>query len=452
MDASKAQPARPLQRILGVGFGLAIGVGGTVGVGILRLPGTVAMSLGDSRLIIAFWILGGLYAMLGAVSVAELAALFPQAGGFRVYARQAFGDGAGFTIGWCDWLCLISSLAYGAIAASTFLGSLWPLAAAHAQLTAIGIVGILTLMHTFGIRMGSTLTNIISLTIGLMLTSLVIGCFFVPPVSAAAAAPLSGAAASLPWMSGSMLVAVVTALRAVLVTYDGWYSPIYLAEENTDPTRTLPRAIIGGAVLVTGLYVAVNFALLRVLPLSVLARSPLPAADAARAILPNGGVQFVTLISLATALSLINASLLMAPRILFGLARDGHLFAAATSVSRSGTPRPALVICFVATIALILTGTFEQITSLAAVLFLLCYISAYAAVIRLRKTQPHLPRPYRAFGYPVATGIALLGSTLFLVAAVAEDSRSAWIAAAFLVFLAIAYRWLRRLRRSQKPA
>src|SRR6202789_4044302 len=116
------ETARPLRRILGVGFGLAMVFGGTVGVGILRLPGTLAAALGDSRLIILFWIVGGLYSLLGAVAVAELAAMLPEAGGFYVYARRAFGNGPGFVVGWRDWVNQVAWLAYGARSAAVFFG------------------------------------------------------------------------------------------------------------------------------------------------------------------------------------------------------------------------------------------------------------------------------------------------------------------------------------------
>src|SRR3984885_13744185 len=122
--------ARPLRRILGLGFGLAMVFGGTVGTGILRLPGTLAAALGDSRLVVLFWIIGGLYSLLGAMAVAELAAMLPEAGGFYVYARRAFGNGPGFVVGWADWLNQTASLSYAALTAAVFLGKLWPVLAA----------------------------------------------------------------------------------------------------------------------------------------------------------------------------------------------------------------------------------------------------------------------------------------------------------------------------------
>jgi APA family basic amino acid/polyamine antiporter len=438
--------ARPMQRILGLGFALAMVFGGTVGVGILRLPGTLAGALGDGHLVVLFWILGGVYALLGAVSVAELAAMLPQAGGFYVYARRAFGDGAGFLVGWIDWFNQVASLAYAAITAAAFIGALWAPAAHHAGQCALFIVAAFTALHWAGLRIGSAVTRLISVAIGLMMLILVAACFAVPSI-AARSSPLPMTAASLPLMSMSMLLALVTALRAVLVTYDGWYSPIYLAEESTNPTRTLPRAMIGGTLVVTALYVLINIALLRVLPLSVLAASELPAADAARVVLPRGGAELVTVISLLTVLSLINALLLMAPRVLLAIGRNGLFTPKAAAVSAGGTPRLALAVSSAAGIGLILSGTFEQIIALSAVLFLLNYIAVYTALFVLRRREPDLPRPYRAFGFPFGTGIVWLGCVLVLIAAIIEDRRSALTAALLLIICAPVYAWIARRRR-----
>jgi basic amino acid/polyamine antiporter, APA family len=441
------QTARPLTRILGLGFGLAMVFGGTVGVGILRLPGTLAAALGDSRLIVLFWILGGVYSLLGAVAVAELAAMMPQAGGFYVYAKRAFGNGPGFVVGWSDWVNQVASLAYGALTAATFLGALWPAVAVNPRALAIAILAGFTVLHWTGLRIGSTLTRFISLAVGLMLMVLVVGCFLAVPVGASSAPPSVTSAASLPLLSLGMLAAVVTALRAVFLTYDGWYSPIYLAEESTQPALTMPRALIGGTLVVAAMYVVINIAMLRVLPLSVLAASALPAADAARVVLPHGGGELVTVISLLTVLSLINAIMLMTPRILLAIGRDGYFTKKAAQVSAGGTPRVALAVSNAGAAALILSGTFEQIVAVAAVLFLLNYVSAYVALMVLRRKEPATPRPYRAFGYPYTTLIVLGGCVLLWIAAVMEDRRSGFFAAVLLVLCAPVYAWVARRRR-----
>jgi APA family basic amino acid/polyamine antiporter len=248
-------------------------------------------------------------------------------------------------------------------------------------------------------------------------------------------------------MSIAMVFALVPALRAVLTAYDGWYQPIYMAEENTDPARTLPRAIIGGTLLVVALYLLINFAFLHVLSLPVLAASQLPAADAARVVLPRGGAELVTVISLLTVLSLLNNLLLAAPRILFGIGRDGLLTEKAAIMSKGGTPRMSLVLTSGVVSVVILTGSFEQIIALSAVLFLVYYTAAFLAVFVLRYRLPNLPRPYKAFGYPFSTAIVLVGSIVFLFLAVAEDPRSGLIAAVFMACCAPVYAWLARSRR-----
>jgi APA family basic amino acid/polyamine antiporter len=446
------ESTRPLRRILGLGFGLALVFGSTIGVGILRLPGLVAAALGDRALIMVFWALGGLYALMGAVAVAELAAMIPETGGFRVYARRAFGEGVGFAVGWCDWLVNVAALAYVSMTAVTFLGALWPAAAANPRALAIALIAAFTGIHWVGLRIGSSLTSIISVSIGLMLMILVVGCFLAAPAAGTAEAPLAGTAASVPWISMAMLFTVVPALRAILTAFDGWYAPIYMAEENTDPTRTLPRAIIGGALVVTALYLLINLAFVHVLPLPVLAGSELPAADAARLVLPRGGAELVTILSIFMMLSLLNNVMLMAPRVLFAIGRDGLFTDKAAHVSAGGTPRMALLLTSVITMITVLSGTFQQVIALYAVLFLLCYVSAFSAVLVLRHREPDLPRPYKAFGYPVSTVVVLAGSVAFLIAAVIQDPRSGIISAVFVGACAPVYAWRARGRRLRAAA
>jgi APA family basic amino acid/polyamine antiporter len=294
--------------------------------------------------------------------------------------------------------------------------------------------------------MGSMLTRLISVAVGLMLLVLVIACFTVAPAGAAGAPPPT-AAVSLPLLSLGMLAAVVTALRAVFLTYDGWYSAIYMAEESTQPAQTMPRAIIGGTLIVTAMYVIINIAMLRILPLPVMAASQLPAADAARLVLPRGGAELITVISLLTVLSLVNAILLMAPRILLAIGRDGYFTEKAAQVSTGGTPRLALGVSSAGAAALIMSGTFDQIVAVAAVLFLLNYVSAYGALFVLRRREPALPRPYRAFGFPYTTAVVLCGCLMLWVAAIMEDPRSGAFAAVLLAACVPVYVWLTRRRR-----
>lgn len=419
-----------------------------VGIGILRLPGMVAAAADSPTLIMACWCVGGLYALMGAVSVSELATMYPEAGGFRVYARRAFGEGAGFVVGWIDWLASVATLAYAAVAAVEFLVTLWPSVAQHQLLASSAILAVFGAMHSAGVRIGSSVTSAVSAAIGILLLVLVAACFLVAPVIQATAA--AGTAMNIRTMfSTAALLTIVPAMRAILTAYDGWYAPIYTAEESVDASRTLPRAIIGGALLVVSLYLIINIALLRVLPVPVLAASALPAAAAAQVVLPHGSAALITTVSILIALNLINSNVLIAPRVLFSMAREGWISPWAATVSRGGTPQVALAATMLTSFAMILSGTFNQLIALFAVLILLYYVAAFSAVFVLRRRSPEAPRPYRAFGYPISTGIVLVGSLGFLCAALVEDWRSGVTAVLFLSLCIPAYALAARSRRGR---
>jgi basic amino acid/polyamine antiporter, APA family len=436
---------RPLRNILGLGFGLAFAFGTMVGVGILRLPGMVAAAAQTPTLIIICWCIGALYSLMGAVSVSELAAMFPEAGGFRVYARRAFGDRAGFVVGWIDWLACVATLAYASVSAIEFLAAVWPWLAGHETPAALAVLLIFTALHASGVRLGSTVTSLASATIGLLLLVLIAACFIAVPAPYPVGA---GSSSSGSILTMGTLLGLVPALRALLTAYDGWYAPIYTAEESVNATRTLPRSIIGGAFLVALLYVTLNVALIRVLPIPVLAASKLPVADVAQLVLPRGSALLMTALSILIVLSLINGNTIMGPRVLFSMAREGWISRRAAAVNRGGTPYVALLLTTLTSCAMVLTGTFNQLIALFAVLILLYYIAAFVAVFVLRSRMPDHPRPYKAFGYPFSVMGVLLGSIGFLIAAVAEDWRSGLTALLFLSLCVPAYALASRSRQS----
>ena len=305
-------------------------------------------------------------------------------------------------------------------------------------------------MHSAGLKLGSTVTSVISATIGILLLVLIAGCFLVAP---ATQPDVPGVVAGGPGSivaAGSLLM-LVPAIRALLTAYDGWYAPIYTAEECVDAARTLPRAIIGGTLLVVVLYLAINMALLRVLPVSELAASKLPAAAAAQVVLPRGGSALVTAVSVLIVLSLINSNAITGPRVLFSMAREGWISQKAAAVNGGGTPYVALATTTLTSAAMILTGTFNQLIALFAVLILLYYIAAFLAVFVLRRRSPKAQRPYRAYAYPISTFIVLVGSVGFLLAAVVEDWRSGVTALVFLSLCIPAFAFASRSRRARSP-
>jgi APA family basic amino acid/polyamine antiporter len=433
-------PNNSLKRILGLGFGIAVIFGGTVGVGILRLPGVIAGQLGSSWLIMLVWLAGGCYAMLGAASLAELGTALPQAGGFYVYSKRAFGLLVGFGVGWADWLNNCATLAFAPVAAAEYIAALVP-ALSSQKLIALGILASFCALHWAGLRLSSSIQRVTSSVTAFTFVALAIACLAHPVHPGSMAAPRIGMARGGGFLP--MLVLLVAAIRAIVVTYDGWYEAIYFTEEDTDASKHLPKAMMGGVVLVLGLYLLMNLAFLHVLSIPALAGSNLPAADAARVVFPQWSGTFVTVLSLLTLLSLINAVLLGAPRILLAIGRDGLLTARAAQVDSNGTPRAALLFSASAAAFLIATGRFEDTVAVSAILIAGTYTLNYVAVLVLRWREPSLPRPYRAWGYPVSTLVVLLASFSLLIATVHDEPREAWRAAALLAVAIPAYAWMK---------
>jgi basic amino acid/polyamine antiporter, APA family len=250
--------------------------------------------------------------------------------------------------------------------------------------------------HRLGLRAGSRAQEFTSFK-ALALIAFVVACFVVSPRSGAAD---PSAFISFPASSGNILLALVVALQAVIVTYDGWYSAIYFMEEDRDPARNLPRSAMGGVVACIAVYLLVNAALLHVLPMAQMAASQVPAADAAMLVFGSHGKQIILVISLVTVISTINALLLISPRILFAMGRGGLLPRRMASVNSGGTPSVALLIGALAIIALVLSGSFETLIAISSFLFVSVYISGFAALFRLRVGQSKLTRPLKCGAIP----------------------------------------------------
>jgi APA family basic amino acid/polyamine antiporter len=426
-------PKGHLLRILGVGFGIAVIIGGTIGSGILRTPGLVADRVRSPGIIIAVWLVGGIYALCCALSVAELGTMLPCAGGWYVYARRAFGDYGGFLAGCIDWIAQAVATAYLAVAFGEFAAELYPDLQSYVKVVSATSVSILVLLNWIGLRMGSRTQEVTSLIKALALIVFVVACFVISPYSA----PDEVAqAAHLAAPRQSLLLALLVALQAVLITYDGWYFAIYFTEEDQDPARNLPRSSISGVLACVTVYVLVNVALLHVLPMNKLAASEVPAADAAMAIVGGRGRQFILILAMVTVISSINATLLLAPRILFAMARDGFLPPWLASVNSGGTPGAALLLIALASIALILSGGYEKLIALASFLIVALYLSGFCALFALRIRDPELPRPFKVWGYPWTTLGVLLASVAFLVATVVAALKDALFT---LILIALSY-------------
>lgn len=449
-----AEPRGRLLNILGVAFGLAGAVGGTIGGGILRTPGLVAAELGSGSAVLLAWLVGGLYGLLGAICVAELGASLPRSGGWTVYTRRAFGDGAGFVVGWTDWLGHCAGVAWVALTAGDYALALLPDLPIGSKAIALLLLALFTAIQLLGVRAGSGSQLLLSLAKTVAFLLLVGACFLLGDPAGATALPVAPelvAAAGPPaWLA--LAAAWVLALQAIIGTYDGWHSPIYFAEEFSEPARDLPRSLIGGVLAVIAIYLLINAALLRVLPLADLAASTLPLADAAERLFGAIGGQLITAVALVSVLGLINTSILSAPRVLYALSREGLFLPAALQVSAGGTPTVALLLTSGAMALLVLFGDFTILLAIASFLYVVLYASGIASLFVLRWREPELERPFRAWGHPLSSLIVLAGSAAFLIGALLED-RGHSLEALVLVAGGAPLYWLsRRLTPGETPA
>ena len=425
-DTARATAKPGLRRILGISFGLAVIVGSTLGIGILRTPGLVAAQIANRSAILTVWIVGGLYTLLGSVCLTELGTMLPQAGGYYVYTRRAFGDTVGFAVGWTDWLTYCAVLGYVSIGMSEFVALLVPSLGGAVTPIASALLLAFVALQWMGVRVSSRFQEVATALKFVAFLALVAACFAASP----GAGPAFGAEAALP--SAATLVGVVVALQSVLITYGGWQSPLYFTEEDRDPARNLPRSMIGGEIAVIGIYLLVNLALLAVLPVPSLARSTLPAADAAQIILGVRGAQTITLLSLISLPPLLNAMMMIGTRILFAMGRDGLLWSRTATINARGTPGVATLVTTAVAIGLIVSGTFQRLVAMASFFLAANYAVCCLALVVLRRREPGLARPFRAWGYPWSAGIVLAGAAVFLMGVLAGDTANGMAALALL--------------------
>ncbi|MFY9821281.1 MAG: APC family permease, partial [Thermoanaerobaculia bacterium] len=406
-------------------FGLAVIVGSTIGVGILRTPGLVAGHLRSPSAILIAWTVGGVYTLLGAVCLAELGTMLPQAGGYYVYARRGFGDWVGFGVGWTDWLTYGTVLAYVTIGLAEFSGVVVPAAAGWVRPIAIVTLLAMVALQWAGLKVSAWFQEWATAVKFLAFLALVAAAFTMGPKGGGALHAPANAA-------GLTFSGVILALQAVVIAYGGWQSALYFTEEDRDPSRNLPRAMIGGVVSVTVVYLLVNLALLAVLTLPELAKSTLPGADAAAIVAGDRGKQLITVLSVISLLPLLNAILMIGTRILFAMGRDGLVPRRTASVNAGGTPDVATLITTGVAVLLIASGTFQNLIALASVFLAVNYCVCCLALVVLRWREPEADRPFRAWGYPWSAAIVVAGAIVFLAGVLVNDTASAVKAAGLL--------------------
>jgi amino acid transporter len=406
-----------MPRSVGLLNAVAVSIGITIGSGIFRVPATVAGLLPDPGSVILCWVLGGVMALCGALTYAELAAALPRSGGMFAYILEGFGPVPAFLFGWAE-LTVVRAAALGAIATifAEYLGYFLPLTASEVREVAALTIIVVGALNYLGVRRAAAVLSVTTYAKFAALVALGLLACTAHGATAAHFAPV--------WSGPLSLSLVATALVPVMWTYDGWADLALIGGEIRDPQKTLPRALIAGSVSVALVYLLVNLAFIYVLPLTEMAGSKLIATTVATRIplLAGIGTGLIAGLVMLATFSGLNASMLVGARVFFAMGDRGLLFRAVARVSpRFDSPSVAIWICTAVGVVYVLQNDFAHLADKFILGIWPFYALAVAAVFVLRRRRPELPRPYRVWGYPIVPAVFLLASAGMVANALLTD-------------------------------
>lgn len=406
----------PLQRRLTLFDTTLLVVGGIVGTGVFFNTSNVAQFVHTPGLILTAWIIGGIIALIGALSFAELGAMLPKVGGNYVFLREGIHPLVAFLYGW-TMLVLIVSGACAAVAMKfsetllTMLPQSEPPSPALIKIVGLAAVWGLTAVNYFGVKPGTVVQNIFTSGKLIALAVLIVLGLTLPRET-----HLSLQTFFERGYEGNLFVALGAALAPVLFAYGGWQNSTYTAGEVKDPQRTLPRALTLGILIVIAVYLLVAVVYLRVLPVDAIRSSGTVATDTARQLIGRAGAQFVSGAIVISTFGFIDMTILTAPRVFFAMARDGYLIRAAAYLHpKYQSPVVVLVLFAALTSFYLLAGSYGALLSYATFGDWIFFGLAVLTVFTLRRKHPEWPRPYRVWGYPITPAIFVLVAFTFVI-------------------------------------
>lgn len=431
-ESVQTVPDEGLVRAIGLGSAVLLVVGTVIGSGIFLTTGGMAALIPSAPLLLTAWALGGVLAITGGLTYAEMGSMFPRSGGIYVFLREAFGGMAAFLYGWMSLLVIISgALAAVAVGFAEYLSFFipvlstsnvvltlpapWgPFAISAGQLVAAASLGVLGAVNYAGVRTGNMLNVVLT-------AAKVAGLLTIPIMALVAGSVVPAMTPVVPPEVTRPLASFGVAMIAVLWTYESWYYVTYAAGEIKDPQRNVPRALVIGVLVLIAIYLIVNIAYLRVLTIEEMRGVTRIAEKTASVLFGAGGAAFIAGIVVISTLGCNAAALLGGSRVLFAMAGDGAFLPTASRVHpRYRTPHIAIVALTIWSALLTLSGTYEQLFTYVMFTSILFSLAAGLALFQLRRTQPHRPRPYRAWGYPVVPALFVLGSLAFVVNTLVE--------------------------------
>lgn len=429
-----------LPRSVGLWGGVMMLVGTTIGSGIFRVPATVAERTGEPAVFMATWVLGGLLALAGALTLAELAAMFPRSGGVLAFLQEGVGPLPAFLFGWSQ-LVVIRASALGAISTifAEYLGYFVALSPRQVQYVAAGVILTVGTLNYLGVRRASAFMSVATMAKYGALVGLVLLAGTSGAGSGGHFAP-TGASVSLPLVGLAMV--------SIMWAYDGWADLTYMAGEVRDPGRTLPRALIIGTLLIILIYVTVNLAYLYLVPIEEMKGSRLIASTAADRIPLLGGMggAVIAAVVMLSTFSSVNGSMMGSPRIFFAMADRGLFFKGIARVSpRFQSPSAAIWLSVALGVGYVLFNDFQQLADKFVLGIWPFYIVAVWGAFRLRRLRPDAERPYRMLGYPVVPALFLAAATGMVVNALHTDPvNTGFTFAIILAGIPVYLLWFRR--------
>ena len=421
---------KKLQLVQGLGAwaAMAMVVGHIIGTGIFLVPSAMTRATGSVGLVFLVWIVGGALSLFGALTIAELGAAMPEAGGAYIYLRRGLGPVWGFLFGWMNNLVgkpsSIATIAAGfLIFVSFFLPKVHtaiftlhfhvPFSDRNtefvftwAQPLAAAAIAFMSFINYLGVRLAGRLQVVLTaVKIGAILAVVVLGFLFAG-TRAPSASPLFPHFLDVGLLSGFL-----TAMVGALWAYDGWMDLTFAGSEIINPQKNIPRALVGGTMTVGVIYLLANAVYFRVLTVEAVAAAQNVASETVRVFAGARAAAWITAAMVVSAFTTLNSSVLTGSRVPYAMARDGLFFPLADGInSRYRTPAGAIAFQAVISCLMVLTGQFEDLFSLFIFAQWIFYALAVGSVYGSRRKEPDLPRPYRAWGYPVVPGIFVAGA------------------------------------------
>ena len=395
-------------------------VGLIVGAGIFGTPAIVAGAMGDENMIIAVWVAGGVFSIIGALCYAELATAFPSAGGEYHFIQRAYGRSLAFLYGWARMTVIVAgSIAVFAYLFGDYMSRVVNLGEYSSAIYAALVVVLLTAVNYRGIREGKTTQNVFTvLEVGGLLLIILAGLFLAAPPPPPPVAVAGAAAAGGPWYLGAGLG---TAMLFVLFTYGGWNDAAYISAEVRDRERNMVRALLIAITVVAVLYMLITLAFIKGLGLHAMARSDAVAADLLKAVWGGGGEKLISVMIAIAALTSVNGSIIVGARSNYALGRDWPMFRYLGQWHEgSGSPRNAMLVQGAIALALVGLGAFQKagfkgLVEYSLPVFWGFFLLIGIAIFVLRAKEPDAPRPFKVPLYPVlpAVFVCMCGYLLY---------------------------------------